>query len=152
MHSLKFHEYRLFSNLDPLEVGYEDQLRQGGRVVATLHTEYAITGLAHKGNALEIILKKDWTDGTGQPLGGVLVLRFENAAVTASPVNEPGDTFEKSAAIRDLRPYKADEAEQAAGRALAVEIATDQGLWDVVFASATVSFDPPVGPEASAAQ
>ena len=140
----KYYTSPLFSNLDPFEVGYGDQLIKNGKIVATIHSEYVVERAVQQGKTLIIVLRKVWTDGRGQPVGGALTLTFETATVAPSPINGDDEKLESIQEIRDMRPYHASSAEKAQGYMKAVELSTDQGLWDIAFKEAFVLFDPEV--------
>ncbi len=142
MRKAKYHPQPLFENLDPPEIGYEQVLLKNGAQVADIHAEYAVSKVLVQDDVLLVQLRKVWTDGRGQPLGGQLELYFYGCKIMPSPINEAYEQFQKITDITSMRSFEPSSEEITAGYSKGLELDTDQGLWDLIFAKARVVFEP----------
>jgi len=142
MRKAKYHSQTLFENLDPPEIGYEQVLLKNGKQVADIHAEYAVSKVLIQDDVLIVQLRKVWTDGQGQPLGGRLELHFYGYQIMPSPINEGREQFQKVTDIASMRSFAPTPEEITAGHNKGLELDTDHGLWDLIFKNAKVVFDP----------
>lgn len=142
MRKAKYHPQPLFENLDPPEMGYEQVLLKNGAQVADIHAEYAVSKVLVQDDVLLVQLRKVWTDGRGQPLGGRLELQFYGCKIMPSPINEAYEQYQKITDITSMCSFEPTPEEITAGYKYGLEFGTDQGLWDLVFKNAKAVFDP----------